>query len=56
MEIKAGDITLDKFLKKFTFVGDPDPNKTKLEMPVFLQIASILKLELTIQNAARFLK
>lgn len=47
MEITEGDITLQKFLEKFTFTQDPTPGtKIVLDTKDFLLIASILKLNI----------
>ena len=57
MGITASDINIHKFLELFTFEADPNPGtKIKLPWETFLQIASLLKLDFTIQNSVRMLK
>ena len=45
MAITIDDIQLFKFLKKFTYQGDPNPG-TKIPLPVtdFIHLAALLKL------------
>lgn len=57
VNLEPQDINLEKFLKRFTFQGDPDAG-TKQELPMidFLNIASKLKVDLSIQNLQRALR
>ena len=51
MEIKVTDINLEKFLEKFTFVGDPNPGeKYCLPLETFLDLAAKLKLSVDLQG------
>ncbi len=57
MGIEANDISLVKFLKKFTFTGDPTPQgKTQIALIDFLKICSMLKLEMALESLRLSLK
>ena len=44
MAIEESDITLAKFLAKFTIPQFPDVSKIEIEPALFLQVASLLKI------------
>jgi len=51
MKLEPKDINLKKFLEKFTYQGDPDPDgKIELPLSVFLDVASNLKIDFTLQR------
>lgn len=50
MAITSEDITLDRFLNKFTYTGDPTPEgKVQIALDVFLNTCAILKLAAVIE-------
>lgn len=54
MVINPEDINLKVFLQKFTFIGDPDPGtKIQIDLALFLQIASLLKISLNLEKLSR---
>ena len=45
MSISAEDITLENFLKKFTYTGDPNAgSKTQISLDIFLSTVSSLRI------------
>ncbi len=44
MIVKAEDVTLEKFLANFTFIGSGDVGKTELSIAVFFETASLLRI------------
>lgn len=54
MAITSQDITLDKFLEKFTCTNEQD--KVNLPVESFLQIASLLKISLDLGRLKRALR
>jgi len=53
MTIEASDINLKKFLEKFTPTFLSEQGKIILQNDVFMQIASLLKIDLQIQRLSR---
>ena len=57
MAITPADVNLQKFLDLFTFTSDATPGqKIVLADAQFLNVASLLKLDFTIQRAIRKMK
>ena len=50
MALGIEDICLTKFLSKFTYEGSGESGKIELPITVFLQIASLLRISLDLQQ------
>ncbi len=44
VSIKPEDVTLEKFLNNFTYLGSGDAGKTELPIAVFFETASLLRI------------
>ncbi len=44
VNISSEDVTLEKFLKNFTYTGSGDAGKTELPLAIFFETASLLRI------------